>query len=199
MRIYTRTGDTGMTALLASRRVRKDHPAIETNGCVDEAQAALGLARAQCVDPGLNALLASLESDLWIVMAEVAIAPAGRKALVPGKNAVTSAMVERLEALIDTTMSNLDLAPAFAIPGENPCSAALDLARTIVRRAERHAVGLGLQGSLVVAYLNRLSDLCWALARATEAEHPTEPTTPRGGARAATRRAGPAAPSTKER
>lgn len=171
-RIYTRTGDAGTTALLGGGRVRKDHPAIELNGAVDEAQAFLGLARAECGrDSALDALLLGIERDLWVLMAEVATAPERRTQLRPGETAVTTAMVEALEAEIDAALAGMALERAFAVPGENRLAAALDVARTVVRRAERLAVNLAPEGSAVVPYLNRLSDLCWALARRSEDDH----------------------------
>ncbi len=198
MKIYTRTGDGGTTALRAGGRVAKNSPVIEANGVLDEAQSVLGLARAE-TEPGgtLDALLIGLERDLWVLMAELATAPGERDRLEPGVTAVTPAMVEALESRIDAVMAPLELSPAFAVPGGNRLSAALDHARTVVRRAERLAVGLELGDSVVPAYLNRLSDLCWALARAAEDEHlvaggrgagrrlasaPTVRATPDGGA-----------------
>ncbi|HVC24284.1 MAG TPA: cob(I)yrinic acid a,c-diamide adenosyltransferase [Acidimicrobiales bacterium] len=183
MRIYTRRGDDGTTDLRAGGRVPKDSLEIELNGTVDEAQAALGLARAECSSGGaLDTILLALERDLWVLMAEVATAADRRGELVPGKTAVTAEMVAGVEATIDTVSSTLEIARGFAVPGGGRCSAALDLARTIVRRAERLAVassaaragaptGDGAPPSLVRPYLNRLSDLCWALARSSEDEH----------------------------
>ena len=172
MRIYTRRGDAGMTDLRAGGRVPKDDRSIELTGTVDEAQAVLGLARAEAPPGGeLDALLVALERDLWIVMAEVATAEEQRSELEPGTTAVTASMVGLLESRIDEVMATLDLARGFAVPGGTRCAAALDLARTVVRRAERLAVGSCPDTSLVGAYLNRLSDLCWALARSTEGEH----------------------------
>lgn len=170
--IYTRGGDGGTTALRAGGRVRKDHPVVEATGTVDEAQAFLGLARAED-EPGgaIDAVLVRVEADLWVLMAELSVAEGERAALRPGETAVTAEMVSALEREIDAALDGLDLARSFAVPGENRLSAALDVARTVVRRAERLAVGLELAGSFAPAYLNRLSDLCWALARSSEVEH----------------------------
>ncbi len=172
MRIYTRRGDDGTTDLRAGGRVPKDSSALELTGTIDEAQAALGMARAETT-PGseLDAVLVGLERDLWIVMAEVATSGDRRDGLEPGVTAVTSTMVGQLESRIDAVMATLDLERGFAVPGGTRCSAALDLARAVVRRAERIAVGQGAGTSLVGAFLNRLSDLCWALARSTEGDH----------------------------
>jgi cob(I)alamin adenosyltransferase len=187
MRIYTRRGDGGTTDLRSGGRVPKDAPEIELNGAVDEAQAALGLARAELAhDDALDSVLTGLERDLWILMAEVATSPERRSDLVPGVTAVSPDMVAGLEARIDEVMSGLDLGRGFVVPGGTRCSAALDLARTVVRRAERLAVShFGVPdpsatdpsatgaraGALVCSYLNRLSDLCWALARLSEGVH----------------------------
>ncbi len=172
MRVYTRRGDDGTTALRSGARVRKDSLAVEVNGTVDEAQAFLGLARAELArGEATDTLLVALERDLWVLMAEVATPSAARDGLVPGETAVSPEMVTRLEEAIDAALEGLDLAASFAVPGDNRVSATLDCARTVVRRAERLAVGLELAGSLVVTYLNRLSDLCWALARRAEREH----------------------------
>jgi cob(I)alamin adenosyltransferase len=183
MRIYTRRGDDGTTDLRVGGRVAKDSLAIEVNGTVDEAQAALGLARAETERGGeLDTVLTRLERDLWILMAEVATTPEHRLELVPGATAVTAEMIGALEQTIDAMTATLDLARGFAVPGGSRGSAALDLARTVVRRAERLAIGLDVDGagpaSLVVPYLNRLSDLCWVLARAAEDEHLRAPDVP---------------------
>jgi cob(I)alamin adenosyltransferase len=183
--IATRKGDKGSTGLLYGGRVRKDSARIECNGAVDEAQAALGLARATIVGERakapagfgtaqLDALLVSIERDLWVLMAEVATSPAKRKNLSPGVSLVTAEMLGRLDGLVET-FEAADVMPAeFVVPGQSSSSAALDLARTVVRRAERRAVAVELPAdSVVVSYLNRLSDLCWLLARAVEKRHLT--------------------------
>lgn len=171
VKVYTRRGDDGTTALRAGGRVRKDDPEVEVTGTVDEAQAALGVARAEC-EPGepLDQLLVRVERELWVLMAELSTAPDERQALRPGVTKVTSEMVGALEADIDEALAGLELAPAFAVPGENRLAASLDLARTVVRRAERLVAARQLEDSAVPSYLNRLSDLCWALARRHENE-----------------------------
>ena len=163
-RIYTKRGDDGTTGLLYGGRVPKDSRQIELNGVVDEAQAALGLARAE---PGseLDVRLVALARDLYVLMAEVATAPAHRPKLVAGTSLVTAEMVTELEHGIDDLIQRFDMPSDFTIPGEKRRAAALDLARTIVRRAERLAVTDQVEGSLVSTYLNRLSDLLWAMAR----------------------------------
>ena len=165
-RIYTKTGDDGTTGLYFGGRVRKDSGQIETNGAVDETQAALGLARAASApDSEINHRLTILARDLYILGAEVATAPENRHKLKAGSSLVTADMVERLEHDIDELLERFDMPSDFIIPGANPVAAALDFARTIARRAERLAVGEPIEGSYVVRYLNRLSDLLWAMAR----------------------------------
>jgi cob(I)alamin adenosyltransferase len=188
VKIYTRRGDGGMTSLLGGARVDKNAPTIELLGALDEAQAALGVARAECreprdrtgvatdASPQLNEvadLIEAIERDLWTVMGEVARGPAESSSPAPQPTSLDEAMVSRLEDEIDRLGAGVDLAHAFAVPGENRLSAAIDLARTIVRRAERIAVTTVPDRALTLAYLNRLSDLCWMLARSVETERRT--------------------------
>ena len=165
-KIYTKQGDDGTTGLLFGGRVSKDSWRIELNGAVDEAQSAIGMARAE-TEPGSEAhdRLTALARGLYVLMAEVATAPENRTKLAAGSTSVTPDMVLALEASIDDLRERFDMPSDFTIPGENRISAALDLARTIVRRAERLAVAQPQEGSSVVPYLNRLSDLLWAMAR----------------------------------
>lgn len=171
MRIYTRAGDDGTTGLYFGGRVRKDDAAIELNGVVDEAQAAIGVARAP-LERGseLDTILIDAERDLWVLMAEVATSPTNRRKLQAGKSLVTADMIERLEREIDDLTGRTELPKDFVVPGGHPIAAALDLARTIVRRAERLTVTTRVQDSLVPSYLNRLSDLLWAAARFAEGD-----------------------------
>jgi cob(I)alamin adenosyltransferase len=171
MKIYTKAGDDGTTGLLYGGRVRKDTDPIEVNGAVDEAQAALGLARAHAgVDSELDAMLVEIERDLYCLMAEVATAPQNRSKLVAGVTLVTPEMTADLERRIDELSAKVEMPTEFVIPGQNVTSAALDVARTVIRRAERIAVGYDLDDSQVVAYLNRLSDLVWTMARWAEGD-----------------------------
>jgi cob(I)alamin adenosyltransferase len=166
MKIYTRKGDDGSTGLLFGGRVAKDSAAIEANGAVDEAQAALGLARAEVErDSELDGLLVSLEGDLYILMAEVATAARNRDKLVRGVSLVTGEMVDRLEGVIDDLTERFPPITEFVIPGQDRVAACLDVARTAVRRAERRALHAVPEGSQVGPYLNRLSDLVWTMAR----------------------------------
>jgi cob(I)alamin adenosyltransferase len=173
MRIYTRKGDDGTTGLLYGGRVRKDSAAPAAYGDVDEAQAALGLARAEADDPELVDMIVGLQRDLWVLMAELATDPGNRAKLVPGQSRVTAEMVSALEPLIDDLTGRFEPPTEFVIPGQNRVAAALDLARTVVRRAERQALVASAPGSSVVPYLNRLSDLLWTMARWQEGHYLT--------------------------
>ena len=166
MRIYTRKGDDGTTGLLYGGRVRKDDPLPSAYGDVDEAQSAMGVARAHAHRGGeLDQLLIALERDLWVLMADLATDTENRSKLEAGKTLVTPEMVSRLESEIDAYTKPTGMPFEFVVPGEDPVAAFLDLARAVVRRAERSCLGAAAEGSEVVAYLNRLSDLLWTLAR----------------------------------
>jgi cob(I)alamin adenosyltransferase len=176
MKVYTKTGDDGTTGLFFAGRVAKDHPGPDAYGAVDEAVAALGLARAETDPAGdLQALLVRLQRELFVVGAELATAPENRHKLQPGRHRVTAEMVAALEPIIDAVTATFDPPQEFVLPGQNRLAAALDLARTVVRRAERAAVAAVHASwipadSAVVPYLNRLSDLCWTLARSVEGQ-----------------------------
>jgi len=170
MRIYTRRGDDGTTGLYFGGRLRKDAPAVDAYGTVDEAQAFLGLARAEA-GPGseLDAVLTDLERQLWVLMADLATDESNRHKLVAGQSLVTEAMVTALEARIDAIGATFPMPTGFVVPGEGRVAALLDVARTVVRRAERLSLAAAAEGSQVVPYLNRLSDLLWTMARSQEA------------------------------
>ena len=165
--IYTRKGDDGTTGLLYGGRLRKDSAVVGAYGEVDEAQAFLGLARAEA-EPGgeLDTLLVHLESDLYVLGAELATAPGNRHKLVPGTTLVTPEMVASLEPIIDDLTQRFEMPREFVIPGQTRTGALLDVARTVVRRAERAVLAAGAaEGSSALPYLNRLSDLLWTMAR----------------------------------
>ena len=165
MTIYTRKGDDGTTGLLFGGRVRKDDPLPEAYGAVDEAQAALGLARAEAERGSeLDQLLIRLQRDLWVVMAELATAPENRHKLGES-GVVTPGMVEALEPIIDDLTTRFEPPREFVLPGQTRTAAALDLAGRVIRRAERRALAVAGDGSHALAYLNRLSDLVWTMAR----------------------------------
>ncbi|HEU4839855.1 MAG TPA: cob(I)yrinic acid a,c-diamide adenosyltransferase [Ilumatobacteraceae bacterium] len=164
MKVYTKKGDDGTTGLFYGGRVAKDSELPTAYGSVDEAQAVIGLARAHAAGE-LDDMLVAILRDLWVLMAELATLPANRSKLEPGATAVTQEMVDRLEAQIDELDERFDPPTEFVVPGGNVSSAWLDLARTVVRRAERHSLPAAAAPSLVVPYLNRLSDLLWTMAR----------------------------------
>ena len=158
-RIYTKAGDDGTTGLFYGGRVQKDSVQPTAYGTVDEAQAIMGLARATAGPGEVSDLLVPLMRDLYVLMAELATLPANRHKLSPGASSVTAAMVTALEAHIDALDERFDPPTEFVVPGGNAVAAWLDLARTVVRRAERHSLVAAAPPSLVVPYLNRLSDL----------------------------------------
>ncbi len=171
MKVYTGKGDDGTTGLLFGGRVPKDSALPWAYGTVDEAQATLGMARATCERGNeLDVILVRLCAELWVLMAELATLPANRAKLTAGSTLVTAEMVTGLEVLIDEASARFEPPKEFVVPGQSLLSAHLDLARTVVRRAERLSVRAVAEGSQVVPYLNRLSDLCWTLARWQEGE-----------------------------
>jgi cob(I)alamin adenosyltransferase len=176
-RIYTKTGDDGTTGLLYGGRVPKDDAATEAYGTTDEAVAVLGQARASADGIVAEEILA-LQRELFVVGADLATNPAERAKLQPGVSLVTAEMTERLERRIDDLVAERALPQAFIVPGANAASAALDLARSVIRRAERNVVAMEREGRdvnpEVRRYLNRLSDLVFVLARRQAGED--EPT-----------------------
>jgi cob(I)alamin adenosyltransferase len=171
MKVYTRKGDDGTTGLLYGGRVDKDSAGPAAYGDVDEAVSALGLARAEAeVGSELSEILLRLQRELFVAGAELATAPENRRKLTGGTSLVTATMVQALEPVIDDLTGRYDPPTEFVLPGENRAAAALDLARTVVRRAERSAVAAVRVGWLatdshVVPYLNRLADLVYTMAR----------------------------------
>jgi cob(I)alamin adenosyltransferase len=169
-RIYTRTGDDGTTGLAAGPRRRKDDLRVEAYGTVDETNACVGLARLHtAADPDLDAMLGRIQNDLFDLGADLATPETG-KALSYEPLRIVAAQVERLEREIDTLNADLSPLRSFVLPGGSPAAAALHLARTVSRRAERIVVALSrVEGEAVspaaVQYLNRLSDLLFVAAR----------------------------------
>ena len=177
-RIYTRKGDDGTTSLWYGGRVAKTDARTEAYGSVDEATAVLGVARSLCgpEDSDVATDLLRLQRELFIAGAELATAPEASERLEPGISRVTAEMVDELEPIIDRYMDRVDLPPKFVIPGGTPVSAQLDVARTAIRRAERRVVALSDAGELaspeVLRYLNRASDLAFAMARFADVAEP---------------------------
>jgi cob(I)alamin adenosyltransferase len=178
VKIYTRKGDDGTTSLWYGGRVAKTNPRTEAYGTIDEANSALGMARALCREnqADLRSTILSLQRDLFVAGAELATAPDAAGRLEDGISRITEGMVDAVEVDIDRYMNQVDLPPHFVIPGGNELSAALDVARSKIRRAERRVVELrdaeGLASDTVLRYLNRASDLAFALARFADEPNP---------------------------
>lgn len=158
------------------RRVSKADPRVDAYGCVDELNAALGLARALSQDSLVSDQILAAQKDLIVVMGELATAREDvDRYLKDGFSLTTAAMVDRLGAVIVDIEKDKSLYPKdWVIPGKNPASAALDLARTTCRRAERRVAAAKNANSEILRYLNRLSDLCWILARYAEKDLPAQ-------------------------
>ncbi len=167
--IYTRLGDDGTTGLLFGGRVSKADALIDAVGTLDEAVAALGLARASTADEELAAGILEVQRGLFVAGADLAANPRGRAQLVVGISLVTDAMISRVEEMIDLRVAAHPLRPVFLVPGANLPSASLEVARTVVRRAERRLVACQgeerVPNDRILPYLNRVSDLLYVLAR----------------------------------
>ncbi len=174
MSIATKTGDEGDTSLMYGRRVPKTDARVDAYGCVDELNAALGLARATAADSFLSEQILAIQKELVTVMGELATAAADMDRYVKdGFALTTTAMTDRLTAVIDDLEANrLAKFKDWVTPGKTFSSATLDLARTVCRRAERRVAALMAADPKfnheILRYLNRLSDLCWLLARLAE-------------------------------
>lgn len=160
---YSREGDDGTTGLLGDRRVPKYHPIPEAIGILDEASAALGLARATCQVSESAEVLLTVQRDLYSLMAEVAASPENAVQF----RKINPERIEWLETQIDQLGERILMPDEFIVPGDSLSSASLALARTVVRRAERQVVRLFYEGLLenqdLLRYLNRLSSLCFVL------------------------------------
>jgi len=175
MSIATKNGDDGTTALMYGRRVPKTHPRIEACGAVDELNATLGVARPSVEHDFVRNNLLVIQKDLIVLMGELCVQPEDLPRYVKdGYSLVTPVMTATLDALVREIEAQNVSSKSWATPGATPHSAALDLARTICRRAERRVCGLKDAGELkneeIVIYLNRLSDLLWLFARWVEAK-----------------------------
>lgn len=219
--VATRRGDDGTTGLLfGDERVSKDDPRTEAYGAIDEAVAALGLVRAELVQmerrgelprvlAGLAEVILRVQRELFVAAAELATAPGATDRQRSGETRVSAEMVAGLDEILAETEAHVPMPREFVVPGETRLSAELEVARTIVRRAERRAVGLrraaplsageppregprpdgqpltgvALSGGQLVPYLNRLADLLWVLARAAEQGEARSATPSRTGVR----------------
>lgn len=174
MSIVTKIGDKGETSLMYGRRLSKADPRVDAYGCVDELSAALGLARSIATDNFLSDQILATQRDLIVVMGELATASSDQERYVKdGFHLTTTEMADRIASAIFDLEKDRSLYPKdWVIPGGTPISAALDLARATCRRAERHVAALSAAekdfNPEILRYLNRLSDLCWVLARYAE-------------------------------
>ena len=173
MSIVTKTGDQGESSLMYGRRISKNDPRVEAYGAVDELTAALGLARASCNDKFVCEQIFAVQKDLINVMGELSTLPEDRQRYAKdGFQIIDAKMVDRVgEVIVDLEKDKSLFPKDWVIPGANTVSAALDLARTICRRAERRVATLKDPNPEILRYLNRLSDFCWILARLMEARH----------------------------
>ena len=166
---YTRTGDDGTTGLLGEGRLPKYHPRMEALGALDEASAALGLARSISQSAQMKSILVEVQRDLYALMAEAAATPEN----VARFRTLDLARVRWLESQTDAITARVPIPAEFILPGDTPVGAALSLARTVIRRAERRVAELIDKGEVTSAvmlpYLNRLSSLCFVLE--LEANH----------------------------
>ena len=177
-KVYTKFGDSGETSLLYGGRVSKNSPNTEAYGITDEAVSVMGLARAFTNDPKVNDLLRQLQRELFTIAAELATDPDKYELFQQHFKPVTEEMVESLETPIDSLEEEFEMPNVFILPGGSQASAAIDLARCVIRTAERRVVAIaeqgGLTNGLIMTYLNRLGDLLFVLARYEDREIPIE-------------------------
>jgi cob(I)alamin adenosyltransferase len=176
-RFYTKTGDDGYTSLLGKGRVAKYDRRIETVGAIDEANAAIALARSLSISPETSNILLDVQKDLYHLMSEVVATPENALQF----RLITAERVHWLESQVDAISLKVTIPDEFIVPGDSTAGAALDLARTIVRRAERHIANLlhssKIDNREILHYMNRLSSLCFVLEllenQAAGSIHPT--------------------------
>jgi cob(I)alamin adenosyltransferase len=188
--VATGRGDDGTTGLLFGGRVSKGDPRTDAYGTVDEAVAALGVARAEVLDlaragmlpaslASLNETLLRVQRELFVVAAELATNPDARDKLRDGVTRVDEAMVIRVEEQLREAEAGITLGNEFVVPGASRLSALVEVARTVVRRAERRAISLSgaghAPGPWLIPYLNRLADYLWILARVIEVDQAAQP------------------------
>lgn len=205
--VATRRGDDGTTGLLfGGERVPKDDPRTEAFGAIDEAVAGLGVVRAELIQmelrgelprvlAGLAEVVLRIQRELFVAAAELATAPGATDRQRPGETRVSADMVDGLDTILAETEAHVQMPREFVVPGETRLSAEIELARTLVRRAERRAVSVRraepLAGDQLVPYLNRLADLLWVFARAAEQGETRSATPSRLGGRQRPRPASP--------
>jgi len=172
--LYTKTGDLGETGLLYGGRVLKNDPRVEAYGTVDEAISAMGIARSFTKDGYVKILLLKLQKELFVVGSELATSVESYEKFLEHFSPVSKEMVSSLEFCLDELMEAVKLPPNFIVPGSSPASAAIDLGRSIIRRAERCVVTLKHENQLsndqIIIYLNRLADVLFILARYEDRE-----------------------------
>ena len=172
MKTFNKKGDTGTTSLLFSGRVPKSDLHCEAYGTIDEAISSLGMARNLAKKSKAKEIILKVQKELFNVNAELAIKPENYQNFMAKFKPTTDKMVHALEEIIDEIETEIEMPKAFVIPGLNMASASLDVARTIVRRAERRVVSLKEKGEIkneaILQYLNRLADLLFILARYEE-------------------------------
>jgi cob(I)alamin adenosyltransferase len=186
--VATGRGDDGTTGLLFGGRIAKDDPRTEAYGTIDECVAALGVARVALRDAGLMQqvdLILGFQRELFVVGAELATNPTALDRLQDGVTRVSEEMLTRVETELASWESEIEMPREFVVPGETAASAALELARAILRRAERRVITLQRSGAIesewLVPYINRLADLLWVLARGAEQAEHVAPTRVRAG------------------
>ena len=177
-RLYTKFGDQGETSLLYGGRVSKNNLHTEAYGITDEAVSAMGLARATSQDPRVKDVLRDLQRELFTIAAELATEPDKYELFQQHFAPVTPEMVENLESTIDSLEEDVEMPKVFILPGGSQASAAIDLARCIIRTAERRVVAMKeagqLTNDLIIAYLNRVGDLLFVVARYQDRDIPLE-------------------------
>jgi cob(I)alamin adenosyltransferase len=173
--IYTRSGDDGTTGVLGENRLPKYHPRMETLGALDEASAAIGLARALSKVPQIGSLLTDIQRDLYTIMSEVAATPENAQQF----KILAAWRVHWLESQVDAIVAMNPIPTEFILPGDSLAGAAMAMARTVVRRAERRVAELldtdEIENRILLVYLNRLGSLCFVLEvfENTQAGKPT--------------------------
>jgi len=177
-KVYTKFGDSGETSLLYGGRISKNSPNTEAYGITDEAVSVMCLARAMTSDERVNDMLRQLQRELFTIAAELATDPGKYELFQQHFKPVTEEMVTSLEQAIDSLEEEFEMPKVFILPGGSQASAAIDLARCVIRTAERRVVAMAeqdmLTNGLIMTYLNRLGDLLFVLARYEDRDIPIE-------------------------